>query len=278
MINPLKFWGQKVLPTVYEDSLSYYEVLNKINSKLNEVIESENNLTTSMATLTQQMAEFDANVDEKLDALEDSLSAQIEAVDDRVTSLNERLNGFAANVPILIQELKDYTDTQLATKANANSPQFTGNLSVTGNAWIGGTPKTGGTSYDDSDAKILATKDYVDEAIESATGAVVATGAFTPSFQASSNVYHIKQVGSVVFFDLYLGFDGETIADLTGHVLGVITGVEAPTGFLYTFPCTTFDSNLTPHVGMCSVSTVGNDIRVTITGEGTDEVVAVGGF
>lgn len=35
---------QKVLPAVYDDSLSYYELLCKIQEKLNEVIGSENNL------------------------------------------------------------------------------------------------------------------------------------------------------------------------------------------------------------------------------------------
>ncbi len=33
---------QKVLPTIYDDSLSYYEVLNKISKKLNECIENFN--------------------------------------------------------------------------------------------------------------------------------------------------------------------------------------------------------------------------------------------
>ena len=44
-INPLfGIWCQKILPLVYDESLSYYEVLCKIQQKLNEVIESQNNL------------------------------------------------------------------------------------------------------------------------------------------------------------------------------------------------------------------------------------------
>lgn len=38
-VLPLRFWSQKVLPLVYDDSLSYYEVLNKVVFKLNELIE-----------------------------------------------------------------------------------------------------------------------------------------------------------------------------------------------------------------------------------------------
>ena len=37
-VKPFWFWSQKVLPLVYDDSLSYYEVLCKLTSKLNEVI------------------------------------------------------------------------------------------------------------------------------------------------------------------------------------------------------------------------------------------------
>ena len=37
-VRPFHFWSQKVLPLVYDDSLSYYEVLSKLTSKVNEVI------------------------------------------------------------------------------------------------------------------------------------------------------------------------------------------------------------------------------------------------
>ena len=37
-VIPFKFWSQKILPLVYDDSLSYYEVLCKLKDKINEVI------------------------------------------------------------------------------------------------------------------------------------------------------------------------------------------------------------------------------------------------
>ena len=42
-VRPLHYWSQKVLPLVYDDSLSYYEVLGKITHKLNDVIVLINN-------------------------------------------------------------------------------------------------------------------------------------------------------------------------------------------------------------------------------------------
>ena len=38
-LKPFRFWCQKVLPTVYDDSLSYYELLSKVVSYLNDVID-----------------------------------------------------------------------------------------------------------------------------------------------------------------------------------------------------------------------------------------------
>lgn len=41
-IKPFRFWSQKVLPLVYDDSLSYYEVISKLANKVNEIIEFVN--------------------------------------------------------------------------------------------------------------------------------------------------------------------------------------------------------------------------------------------
>ena len=47
-IKELRYWVQKVLPLVYDDSLSYYEVLNRVVVKLNEVIELANNIDSTI--------------------------------------------------------------------------------------------------------------------------------------------------------------------------------------------------------------------------------------
>ena len=43
-IKTLRFYCQKVLPLVYDDSLSYYELLCKVCNKLNEVITAQNGI------------------------------------------------------------------------------------------------------------------------------------------------------------------------------------------------------------------------------------------
>jgi hypothetical protein len=43
-----KFWCQKVLPLVYDDSLSYYEVLDKVVKYLNSIIDDQKAMTTTL--------------------------------------------------------------------------------------------------------------------------------------------------------------------------------------------------------------------------------------
>ena len=43
-IEKIRFWCQTVLPTVYDDSLSYYECLCKFAEKLNEIVAFVNEL------------------------------------------------------------------------------------------------------------------------------------------------------------------------------------------------------------------------------------------
>lgn len=44
-IHRMKFWCQKILPLVYDDSLSYLEVLYKVVHYLNDVVSQTNALT-----------------------------------------------------------------------------------------------------------------------------------------------------------------------------------------------------------------------------------------
>lgn len=43
-LNHFRFWCQKVLPLVYDDSLSYYEVLCKVVNYINNLIDTSNQI------------------------------------------------------------------------------------------------------------------------------------------------------------------------------------------------------------------------------------------
>ena len=56
--SPFRFWCQKVLPLVYDDSLSYYELLCKVVCKLNELAENQNNLSDEIKQVAQDLNDF----------------------------------------------------------------------------------------------------------------------------------------------------------------------------------------------------------------------------
>lgn len=54
-IFPFRYWCYKILPLVYDDSLSYYELLNKVVAKLNEVIKQVNVSTENVYANVKQI-------------------------------------------------------------------------------------------------------------------------------------------------------------------------------------------------------------------------------
>lgn len=61
-ITKLKYWTYKILPLVYDDSLSYYEVLAKLTDKVNEVIDKYDHGDDSI----QILLEFKKNIEDMI--------------------------------------------------------------------------------------------------------------------------------------------------------------------------------------------------------------------
>lgn len=81
-IPRFRFWCQKVLPLVYDNSLSYYEVLCKVVNYINRLIEDDKIMADDIAELQKELAmikewinHFDTTVLEKL--IEDNLMRMI---------------------------------------------------------------------------------------------------------------------------------------------------------------------------------------------------------
>lgn len=77
-MSPFRFWCQKILPLVYDDSLSYYELLCKVVSSLNASIENINNLIGAYESLEKYVNEYfdkldiSKEIDKKLDKMAES--------------------------------------------------------------------------------------------------------------------------------------------------------------------------------------------------------------
>ena len=81
-IKKLKMWCYKVLPLVYDDSLSYYEVLCKVVKKMNELVDAYTaqgepfeELQEAVAQLQEWVNNFDTSYAEKI--IEDYLATMI---------------------------------------------------------------------------------------------------------------------------------------------------------------------------------------------------------
>lgn len=62
-IRKLHFYCQKVLPLVYDESLSYYEVLCKTKHKLNELIDSQNLQDEEIKAIEKELTEVQNWID-----------------------------------------------------------------------------------------------------------------------------------------------------------------------------------------------------------------------
>lgn len=93
MVDKFRFWCQKVLPLVYEDSLSYYEVLCKVVNYLNNLIEDGKKMTSDIAQNAEDIQELQ------------QLTAQIQQ------ELQDILDGKAEG--LYLTALKNYIDTHL---------------------------------------------------------------------------------------------------------------------------------------------------------------------
>ena len=84
-LSPFRFWCQKVLPLVYDDSLSYYELLNKVVNYLNMAMEDVTTLEGDVTNLHTAYVQLQTYVNDYFVSL------------DVQQEINNKLNEMAAN-------------------------------------------------------------------------------------------------------------------------------------------------------------------------------------
>lgn len=117
-VKRLKLWVQKILPLVYDDSLSYYEVLAKSVNKINELVKSNNSLDTAWN-------EFQNTFSENLnDTVTDILTAW--KTDGTLNTIIENLLHGIVNAVLLGADNTGNTDTGELINTLCNT--FTGRI------------------------------------------------------------------------------------------------------------------------------------------------------
>lgn len=134
--RPFKAWCRRVLPAVYDDSLSYYEQLVRIVKKLNELIDNANEVGEELVkvqTLYTELKEYvdhyfdelniQTEINNKLDAMaEDGTLAEIineqifSSLNTRITANAVQISGIRNDVQrnaVAIEETREYVETRV---------------------------------------------------------------------------------------------------------------------------------------------------------------------
>lgn len=111
-IESFRFWCQKVLPLVYDDSLSYYELLCNVVTYLNNTIQAVNENTDDVAQMRQELTDFEAWATGKVQELEDYMNNYFNNLDVQ-QEINTKLDDMAAD-GTLTNIMKPYIDTMTA--------------------------------------------------------------------------------------------------------------------------------------------------------------------
>ena len=125
-----KYFGkcQPILPAVYEDSLSYYESICKLIAKINELVDTVNNIKVDM------LDEANAYTDEEIRKMESRVNDAVNSVialkqeienefNDFKNITQETLNEFSEKIDLLYDHVNDIVysinaRTDLAIKQN----------------------------------------------------------------------------------------------------------------------------------------------------------------
>ena len=125
-VDSFRFWCQKVLPLVYDDSLSYYELLCKVVNYLNNIIADVNTLGTDVDNLNNAYNELQSyvnnyfstldvqnEINNKLDVMaqDGSLSALIQPLFDTYkTEINDKVNQQNNKIGVLENRMNTFTN------------------------------------------------------------------------------------------------------------------------------------------------------------------------
>ena len=113
MYNPIKLFPNwisvcKIVPLVYDDTLSYYEMLNKLLIKTNEVIEVCNTLGVEVDELKQAVERLN-NIVNQFDARITANEQNIAALQDTVNNINDSIDTINTTIENISSQVNNNT-------------------------------------------------------------------------------------------------------------------------------------------------------------------------
>ena len=170
----IHFWCQKVIPLVFDDSLSYYEAICKFMQKLNEVISALNNNAECIDELQGKYIILQKNFD-ALEVKWEEFKTYIEnEFNTFKTEINNEFNSFKTYVENYLNNIDVQSYVNIKIDELAESGYFSTLLTNLGFNPDNYLAKNNTTVYVPTDDYNPATKKYVDE--HSSEGTVYSAG------------------------------------------------------------------------------------------------------
>lgn len=123
MITPLPYWNfNPVLPTVFDDSLSYLEMVSKLYKKLEEVIAEVNEIDQeaiqqALDDMRAEIAKFETQIQKQYNALDEKYQKLYEELNTSILELAdttaESLEELDTKIYNLGESLKDIMDLKI---------------------------------------------------------------------------------------------------------------------------------------------------------------------
>lgn len=93
-LTPFAFWCQKVMPSVLDNSLSFYEVLCKLTAKLNDAIETINGHSELITTMQSEIDALQTLTAQHTQQIAD-LTKKVQANANNISAINTRTKGLS---------------------------------------------------------------------------------------------------------------------------------------------------------------------------------------
>lgn len=116
----IHYWTQRVLPCVFDESLSYVEKINKLEEEINKLIEDYNkfgqNVVTEINTFeeetTNQINTFIQQITNEINTFKSDITNQLNTFE---TTITNRQNAFETRILELTQEFETTINNDIAT-------------------------------------------------------------------------------------------------------------------------------------------------------------------
>lgn len=102
--SDFRFWCQKVLPLVYDDSLSYYEVLCKLTEYITKMFETQESFEQALNNLNIKQEQ----IEQDFDTLQNNVNTQLENMQSLLDDIKE-----GKYIGLYLDSLKSYIDDNL---------------------------------------------------------------------------------------------------------------------------------------------------------------------